>query len=270
MKLEKGTKVTTWSENATDITTYVNSYTQNNILTQNTIFNTLTNNGNTQGIWLQAGKFYINASVLGTSILRSNNFTGNVTSKGSIKIKNENGKYVVIKNSDKTIDFISSDNDANVTYLTMPSYTVSWGDNSRQGTLWDLNSGKIWAANFDLRAENTLSGITSKLFLNSSPASGEDYLYIGNDNQYIQFTRAGELNLKVNSFELIGTVANNLLKNTEPREDNGEALSIWKAFSGGSNSFSATGYTITGGTHTIRLVVSSNGTNATPMSKTIS
>lgn len=64
--------------------------------TQQSIFNKLTNNGQTQGIYLSSGKLYINASYIATGILKDTNenvvlnlSTGSLTmKKGSIDIGN--------------------------------------------------------------------------------------------------------------------------------------------------------------------------------------
>lgn len=71
------------------------------------------------------------------------------------------------------------------------------GTISNQGTSGmciDLSNGHIDAYNFKLSS--------STIFLNSDPNNSEDYMKIGNDDTYIQFTKNGALNLVVDSFQL--------------------------------------------------------------------
>ena len=88
------------------------------------------------------------------------------------------------------------------------------GTISNQGTSGmciDLSNGHIDAYNFKLSS--------STIFLNSNPNNSEDYMKIGNDNTYIQFTKNGALNLVVDSFQLrsggtnqsIGDIADNTI-----------------------------------------------------------
>lgn len=60
-KFEQGTQATEWTDSVeTSFTDY----------DQNLIFNQLTNNGDSQGIYLQDGELYVSASVIATGILR--------------------------------------------------------------------------------------------------------------------------------------------------------------------------------------------------------
>lgn len=64
------------------------------------------------------------------------------------------------------------------------------------GMAIDLLDGHIDAYNFKLTGGTTL-------LLQSDPGSNEDYLFLGqSDNSYIQFTKNGDLNIKVSSFSL--------------------------------------------------------------------
>lgn len=63
-----------------------------------------------------------------------------------------------------------------------------------EGMHIDLQSGKITAYNFKLES----SGIQ----LNANPQENENYLYIGNDDNYLQYTQAGNFILKLNNFVL--------------------------------------------------------------------
>lgn len=84
-----------------------------------------------------------------------------------------------------------------------------------QGMCIDLSNGHIDAYNFKLNG--------GKILLNSNPGTYENYMKIGNENTYIEFTKQGALNLVVNSFELrnsegdnqtIGDIANSTITST--------------------------------------------------------
>lgn len=66
LKLEKGTIATDWSQSELDIKNYADA--MDNV-SQETVFNRLTNNGTTQGIILQDGKLYINATYINSGAL---------------------------------------------------------------------------------------------------------------------------------------------------------------------------------------------------------
>lgn len=66
LKLEKGTIATDWSQSELDIKNYADA--MDNV-SQETVFNRLTNNGATQGIILQDGKLYINATYINSGAL---------------------------------------------------------------------------------------------------------------------------------------------------------------------------------------------------------
>ena len=65
-KLEKGNKATDWSPAPEDLEDYADQSSQNavNAQTQTSIFNKLTNNGATQGIYLENSKIYINGEYI--------------------------------------------------------------------------------------------------------------------------------------------------------------------------------------------------------------
>lgn len=196
-KLEQGKMATAWSAHALD-----------SKLNQNNVFNALTNNGKTKGIWLNNNELFINASVLGTSLLRSNNFNGTVSKIGAMPLKNEQGRYILYNRQNdimaygiyKLLDVSTlrsaqwtlydksgveileayapdeGDTDLNLPTpptdyeycITVPTYDIYWSDNSiPEGICWDLNSGKLLAANFTLEAGKEES---------------DDFLYLSNTN----------------------------------------------------------------------------------------
>ena len=71
IKMEKGNKPTDWSPAPEDLEDYADQSAQNavNAQTQNSIFNKLTNNGQTQGIYLENSKIYINGEYIKANTL---------------------------------------------------------------------------------------------------------------------------------------------------------------------------------------------------------
>lgn len=67
VKFEKGNRPTDWSPSAADTETYTNNAINNQ--SQEFIFNKLTNNGAIQGLYMQNGQLYINASYIMTGTL---------------------------------------------------------------------------------------------------------------------------------------------------------------------------------------------------------
>ena len=84
LKVEKGTKATDWSPAPEDLESYADSASQNavNALDQTTIFNKLTNNGQTQGLALVDGKLYLNAEYLVSKVIKGLTIEG-ATIEGS-------------------------------------------------------------------------------------------------------------------------------------------------------------------------------------------
>ncbi len=71
IKMEKGNKPTDWTPAPEDLEDYADQSAQNavNAQTQNSIFNKLTNNGQTQGIYLENSKIYINGEYIKANTL---------------------------------------------------------------------------------------------------------------------------------------------------------------------------------------------------------
>ena len=168
-KLEKGKIATAWAPNNNDLISYIDNTTID-LLSQNSVFNALTNNGETKGIWLNGNDLFINASILGTSVLRSNNFNGKIIEAGETTIKDVWGNSIYYLNGN-----IVPSNTPGATQLTTPIYDIAWSDNKTpEGTLWDLNTGRLWAAEFNLKA-----GIYNT----------DDFLYLSNTNYSADDTR---------------------------------------------------------------------------------
>lgn len=71
LKIEKGNKATDWTPAPEDVKNHAEQSAQNavNAQTQNSIFNKLTNNGQTQGIYLENSKIYINGEYIKANTL---------------------------------------------------------------------------------------------------------------------------------------------------------------------------------------------------------
>lgn len=84
VKLEKGNQATDWSPAPADLESYADRVASNAVKeqTQTDIFNKLTNNGQTQGIYMKNGKLYINMEYADTGQLKADN----VTLRGLFKV----------------------------------------------------------------------------------------------------------------------------------------------------------------------------------------
>ena len=205
-QLEEGSVATTWAPSPEDTEAGVVN-TQgiyDKYLNQDKIFNKLIKDPITGkdmvGIWLldvddEYGKrkeLYINATYIATGILRSSNWNGTFQ---TTKVK----KTKLVQNNDGTISEVEvKDSNNNPVYIT--SYTIK--NKPTQGTYWNLNEGKIWAAKYELTAWDGTKGI----YLNSHPSADDAqynyYLQIGNADSYIKFDALGDLDIRSETFQL--------------------------------------------------------------------
>lgn len=90
LQLERGTVATKWQPAPEDAAAYADDAAQAAVdaQTQQDIFNTLTNNGQTQGIYLQNGKLYLNASYIATGTLSANYISGGTIDASNVTISN--------------------------------------------------------------------------------------------------------------------------------------------------------------------------------------
>lgn len=101
-------------------------------LSQQEIFNILTNNGQTQGIYLSGGKIYVNASYIGSGTISSDRISINDV----LEIASKVGGWKINSNS------IESSNGA--LYLYSDGRIISWGSSSSDGYFgYSPNSGLI-------------------------------------------------------------------------------------------------------------------------------
>lgn len=115
--LEKGTVASDWSPSPNDLMSTVAE------LSQEDIFNKLTNNGQTQGIYLQNGKLYINADYLQSGTIKGINIEGATITGGEI-------------NTPKQIQFI---NDGNVSKIFASKASINGGPEEPALLLYSSN-----------------------------------------------------------------------------------------------------------------------------------
>ena len=176
LKLELGQIATAWCQSTREnnYADKIYEYSKQGLsdaLSQNAIFNALTNNGKQKGIYLTENGLYINASAIGTGLLRSNEVTGTF-------------KYTSDDGNGNDIDF---DEFYNVCYRD--NFKVE-SINVTEGTLFNLQTGDFFASKFNLRA-----GTDKHIYLNSNPTGGDHYLDIGSNNDYIQFSAGGAVKI---------------------------------------------------------------------------
>ena len=85
-KLQEGWNRTDWNLTSNEATSRIPSTTET--------FNSLTNNGQIQGLFMENNQLYINASYIATGILRSTNWAGNTDSDGVIVQSSEEGMAI--------------------------------------------------------------------------------------------------------------------------------------------------------------------------------
>ena len=97
-KVEEGTIATTWAESPQDAKTRESRL--GAMFTQDGLWSKLSNNGNTQGVWLQNGELYINATHIAAGALFSTNWKssgGTLADDGSITAYGTSGMAISLK-----------------------------------------------------------------------------------------------------------------------------------------------------------------------------
>ena len=240
VKLEQGSIATTWCPSNRDAEMNVQNtkdqYDQ--YLAQDEIFNKLVKDpvtGQTMvGIWLLPAEdgagsrkeLYINATYMSTGILRSSNWNGTLTAK---KVTDKDGNVLVDAHGRERYTYA-------LTQATDP-----------QGVYFNLDEGKLWAADFELVAGNTI-------YMNSNPADGESYFKIGSGDYYLDYTASNALKIKVTNFDLEAGTGDKQIWFTSNTAKN--PLKIGKNFTiDWSGNLTATGATISAS----KLVVTNEG-----------
>ena len=116
-----------------------------NTLTQQEVFNRLTNNGQTQGIYLQDGKIYINAEYIATGILASPNgkYSLNMlTGEVNMASANITGGSIHIETSSETIDIIKLDHTLSRSWMASNGFSV-W---NKSGAGSPDTSSNLWGS----------------------------------------------------------------------------------------------------------------------------
>ena len=145
LKLELGQIATAWCQSTkeNDYIDKIYEYSKQGLsgmLSQSAVFDALTNNGASQGIYMQNGDIYINASAIGVGLLRSNIVEGtfNYTYTDNSNIKREGTAVDLSQYQSKS---------------TLKDFTVT-SINLTKGTLFDLNSGIFQSTNCNLKFES--------------------------------------------------------------------------------------------------------------------
>ena len=119
--------------------TLINTFNQS--LDQQAIFNKLTNNGQTQGIYLQDGKIYINGEYIKAGVISGITIEGNTINGGTINGTNINGSNItgtVIHNEDVSVPYQRSDFDINE--ATATSKDTIYSDEERTTVIQEYKS----------------------------------------------------------------------------------------------------------------------------------
>lgn len=182
---------------ASTIYSYINGLTY---IEQEDAFNKLTNNGTSQGLFMQDENLYINGSYIATGILRSQNWDGTLT----YHYEDENGEEQT-----ETYNNFQEADDAVKDATKKASWTEGrWSLTASSGTYWNLNDGQIFADKFELNAWDAKE--QKGLYMNNDPSDGGSYFSVGDSNgSFIQFMKGNEeeeiedsLVIKANNFTL--------------------------------------------------------------------
>ena len=169
LKLEKGNSATDWTASPQD----VKQRELESSLSQDYIFNQLTNNGKSKGIYLGDynsdgnRELFINANYINTGEINADLIKAGTINADLIKAG-------VLESQNKVMKI-------------------------------NLENGSIQCNTFSLQAEG-IAQTNNKIILNTNTKdSSAPMLYIGNDNRYIKFTEGGDFTLSVSSLLIKGS-----------------------------------------------------------------
>lgn len=170
-------------------------------LTQENIFNALTEGGTVQGLFKDdAGNLYINGSYIATGILRSNTWSGTLTYHYKENDTEKTKEYGDFKAAEDAIAEAQEEGELH------PSWNNGWWSlSANSGMYMDLNEGKIVADNFELNAWKNDEESNDKmgLYLNSNPdpVLNQSYFEIGNESggNFINYDAKGNMTIQTNS-----------------------------------------------------------------------
>ena len=187
MKLETGNMATDWSESPEEAKLYTDKAKAS--FTQTEIFNRLTDNGKTQGIYLSNKKIYINASYIKTGSISANYMTTGVLKdkKGKFYLNLDTGKADLVLNSLKlVVSSGASKTEINVSpkdfrlQATQLQWKSSYSSLSADGKL-DVKEAKIRGVMESVPATDSYNGTTKTVLSNGEmtfrykPYNGNSY-----------------------------------------------------------------------------------------------
>lgn len=183
--------------------------------TQSSIFNKLTNNGETQGIYLKDGKLYINASYIATGTLADTNkntifdlSTGTLTmKKGSIDIGDGNfavdeSGNMTARNAELTGATISSTGNSSKIQIKNGHIYGSYGDNDTydiSSNSFSMSGYRVWGMSVGVSGAfnlyNTDYGQSAPIFLYRNYSNGSHVIALNDptgentSNEIIGYSR---------------------------------------------------------------------------------
>lgn len=248
LKIEQGNKPTGWSPAPEDVSQEIADKVEDydNSLNQLKVFNKLTNNGQTQGVYLENGKVYINGEYIKASSISGNKISaGVITAKnGKSSINLDNGAMSLGSTSDTSyLQWTGSDLNIKAKNISIGSSsvatssdvtsTVNTAVNNIQvgGTnlAYDTNKGATgWGWGIQTNNGKTITGETIngvncvKFTKDSTSGSGWNYVNYGrfkrdkitpSTTYVVSFEMKSNLSFNVGSVNLMnGDSSNSLVK----------------------------------------------------------
>lgn len=209
-KVEEGTIATTWAESPQDAKTRESRL--DAMFTQDGLWSKLSKNGTTQGVWLQNGELYINATHVAAGALFSTNWKtsgGTLADDGSITKYGTAGMAISLKTGEVhaakfhlvagTTGKLELNSEASGTapYLKVGNST---------NYLQFLGNGSFFIKATDFNLDATKE--SNIIRLKTNPGSEDYYFYIGNNDSYINLTADGDINIAASQFILSAGTTN--------------------------------------------------------------
>lgn len=204
LQLERAINSSGWRPAPEDAEDYTDEQvtTLDNSLNQQDVFNRLTNNGQTQGIYLQNGKVYINASFIQSGTISANYISGGTIDADDVSIINLIADHVLEYGNNNTWQLESK-----ASYLDLRQLVNSiW--KQRIGVYISTGGGVVRVSSGDVDANgNPLGGTSRRTFVyNDSVVVGKDE---NGDNQgtvYTKFVSASST-IQAGAFTTSGSIS---------------------------------------------------------------
>lgn len=204
MQLERALNSSGWRPAPEDAEDYTDEQVNalDTSLNQQDVFNRLTNNGQTQGIYLQNGKVYINASFIQSGTISANYISGGTIDADDVSIINLVADHVLEYGNNNTWLLESK-----ASYLDLRQLDNSiW--KQRIGVYISTGGGVVRVSSGDVDANGTpLGGTSRRTFVyNDSVVVGKDE---NGDNQgtvYTKFVSASST-IQAGAFTTSGTIS---------------------------------------------------------------